>query len=195
MPKLGMEPIRRAALVKAAIAEIGARGSVNVTVARIAGRAGVSSALAHHYFGSKDMILIAAMRQLMSDYAVEVRAGLAQAKTPLDRIDAVIAASLGPQQVDPAIATAWLAFYVEAQRSDTARRLWRVYARRLHSTLVHDLRALVGPVRAPQLAQALAALIDGFYLRLALRDSGPDRHQMVEIVRDTLHRSIGDART
>ena len=36
MPKLGMEPIRRAALVKATIEEIGAHGSLDVTVARIA---------------------------------------------------------------------------------------------------------------------------------------------------------------
>ncbi|MEJ1999680.1 MAG: TetR family transcriptional regulator, partial [Maritimibacter sp.] len=59
MPKLGMEPIRRAALVKSAIAEIGEAGSLDVTVSRIAKRAGVSSALAHHYFGGKEDLLIA----------------------------------------------------------------------------------------------------------------------------------------
>ena len=48
MPKLGMEPIRREALVKATIAEIGAAGSLDVTVSQIARRAGMSSALAHH---------------------------------------------------------------------------------------------------------------------------------------------------
>ena len=48
MPKIGMEPIRRAALVKATIAEIGRAGSLDVTVSQIAKRAGMSSALAHH---------------------------------------------------------------------------------------------------------------------------------------------------
>jgi TetR/AcrR family transcriptional repressor of bet genes len=52
MPKLGMEPIRRAALVSATISEIGRAGSLDVTVSQIARRAGMSSALAHHYFGS-----------------------------------------------------------------------------------------------------------------------------------------------
>lgn len=52
MPKLGMEPIRRRALVKATIAEIGLAGNLDVTVSQIARRAGMSSALAHHYFGS-----------------------------------------------------------------------------------------------------------------------------------------------
>ncbi|WP_295317559.1 TetR family transcriptional regulator, partial [Roseobacter sp.] len=54
MPKLGMEPIRRSALVDATIAEIGVRGSLDVTVGQIARRAGMSTALAHHYFGGKD---------------------------------------------------------------------------------------------------------------------------------------------
>ena len=45
MPKVGMEPIRKAALVKATIVEIGRAGSLDVTVSQIAKRAGMSSAL------------------------------------------------------------------------------------------------------------------------------------------------------
>ena len=66
MPKLGMEPIRRAALVKATIDEIGAVGNLDVTVSNIAKRAGMSSALAHHYFGGKDQIFLAAMRHTLA---------------------------------------------------------------------------------------------------------------------------------
>ena len=50
MPKLGMEPIRKAALVNATIVEVGRTGSLDVTVGQIAKRAGMSTALAHHYF-------------------------------------------------------------------------------------------------------------------------------------------------
>lgn len=50
MPRTGMETERRASLVDATIAEIGRMGSLDVTVSQIARRAGVSSALAHHYF-------------------------------------------------------------------------------------------------------------------------------------------------
>lgn len=69
MPKLGMEPIRKAALVKATILEIGRLRSLDVTVTQIAKRAGMSSALAHHYFGSKDEIFLAAMRHILTIYA------------------------------------------------------------------------------------------------------------------------------
>ena len=73
MPKVGMEPIRRDALVKATIAEIGAAQSLDVTVGQIARRAGMSSALAHHYFGGKDQIFLAAMRYILTEYSAEVR--------------------------------------------------------------------------------------------------------------------------
>ena len=61
-----MEPIRRSALVEATIHEVGARGTLDVTVSQIAKRAGMSSALAHHYFGGKDDIFLAAMRRILS---------------------------------------------------------------------------------------------------------------------------------
>ena len=79
MPKLGMEPIRKDALIKATIVEIGRSGSLDVTVSQIAKRAGMSSALAHHYFGSKEEIFLAAMRHILSLYGAEVRGALAVA--------------------------------------------------------------------------------------------------------------------
>jgi len=92
VPKLGMEPIRRDALVQATIAEIGDAGSLDVTVSRIARRAGVSAALAHHYFGGKEQIFIAAMRHILTVYGRLVRARLAEAEGPRDRLAAIIEA-------------------------------------------------------------------------------------------------------
>jgi TetR/AcrR family transcriptional repressor of bet genes len=51
MPKIGQEPLRRKALVAATVDVIGEAGSLDVTGGQIAIRAGMSSALAHHYFG------------------------------------------------------------------------------------------------------------------------------------------------
>ena len=51
MPRIGMEPLRRKALIAAAIDAIHDRGMGQVTMGEIARRAGVSAALAHNYFG------------------------------------------------------------------------------------------------------------------------------------------------
>lgn len=170
MPKLGMEPIRRAALVKATIAEIGAAGSLDVSVSRIAKRAGMSSALAHHYFGGKNQIFEAAMRQILRDYSTEVRTALAAATNPAGRGHAIIRANFSQSCFDPATVSAWMTFYVQAQTNPDALRLLRTYQRRLRSNLTHALRPLCDDPRG--VADTMAALIDGLYIRAAL--TAPD---------------------
>ena len=98
MPKIGMEPLRRRALIAAAVAAIGEHGSLDVTMSQIAGRAGVSSALAHHYFGAKDDLLRATMRSLLGDLGRELRATLAGATTPRARLSAIVAVNFSAPQ-------------------------------------------------------------------------------------------------
>ncbi|MCI2400754.1 transcriptional regulator BetI [Aliiroseovarius subalbicans] len=189
MPKLGMEPIRRDALVKATISEIGRAGSLDVTVTQIAKRAGVSSALAHHYFGGKDQIFLAAMRHILSVYGAQVRAALSVARTPRARLEAIIGASFEAGNFRPEVISAWLNFYVQAQSVDGARRLLRVYQGRLHANLVHDLRPLVGD-QADLVADNIAAMIDGLYIRHALRDVTPDGQAACDQVLGCLDRML-----
>ena len=171
MPKVGMEPIRRAALVKATIDEIGAVGNLDVTVSNIAKRAGMSSALAHHYFGGKEQIFLAAMQHTLAVYAAEVRGALRAANGHRARLEAVIHASFGSTNFQPQVIAAWLNFYVLAQTSPEAHRLLRIYQRRLHSNLMHDLRPLIG-AGAVAAARRIAGLIDGLYVRQALVRGG-----------------------
>ena len=122
MPKVGMEPLRRRALIDATISAIGERGSLDVTMSDIAGRAGVSSALAHHYFGAKDELLQATMRRLLADLGRDSVRALSSASTPRGRISSVIAVNFSAGQFREETIHAWLAFYVEAQKSTALRR-------------------------------------------------------------------------
>ncbi|MGC4067358.1 MAG: TetR family transcriptional regulator [Polyangiaceae bacterium] len=96
------------------------RGSLDVTVAQIAERAGVSAALAHHYFGGKDGLIHATMRYLLVELVFH---GLRRASTPREQIDAVLRGSFGPEQFHRATVSAWLTFYALAQSSQPAARL------------------------------------------------------------------------
>ncbi|MCX7286306.1 MAG: transcriptional regulator BetI [Rhodobacterales bacterium] len=173
MPKLGMEPIRKEALVKAAIVEIGRTGSLDVTVSQIARRAGMSSALAHHYFGSKEDMFLAAMRHVMTLYGAEVRGALAAAEGPEGRIRAILRASFSPGNFRREAVGAWLTFWVLAQSVPQAKRLLAIYQGRLRSNLVSALRPLAGR-RSDEIAESLGALIDGLYLREVLKSGLPD---------------------
>lgn len=189
MPKLGAEPIRRAALVKATIETVGEAGSLEVTVAQIARRAGMSSALAHHYFGSKEQIFLAAMRSILTLYGAEVRGALATATGPEARLRAIVAGSFGVGSFRREVISAWLNFYVLSQTQPEARRLLHVYQRRLRSNLRHELRPLVG-ARAEAVARGLGALIDGVYIRAALAEGAPDRRYALKIVTEYLEREL-----
>ena len=173
MPKLGMEPIRKAALVKATIVEIGRAGSLDVTVSQIARRAGMSPALAHHYFGSKEEMFLAAMRHIMTLYGAEVRGALAAAEGREGRIRAILRASFSPGNFRREAVGAWLNFWVLAQTVPEAKRLLAVYQGRLRSNLVSSLRPIAG-ARAEGIAESLGALIDGLYLREVLKSGPPD---------------------
>lgn len=195
MPKLGMPPVRRRALIDAAICAIAERGSLDVTMSDIAARAGVSSALAHHYFGAKEALLHASMRHILGLLADELRAGLQGAAPGRERISAIIGASFSDTQFRPEIIAAWLAFYVEAQKNAALRRLFRIYARRLHSDLMSGLLVLLPRREAERAAEGIAALIDGLYIRCALREDAPDAAGAIALVEDYLDVKLANQRT
>lgn len=191
MPKLGMEPIRKEALVKATIVEIGRAGSLDVTVSQIAKRAGMSSALAHHYFGSKEDMFLAAMRHILSLYGAEVRGALAAAEGPQGRIRAILQASFSPSNFRREAVGAWLNFWVLAQTVPEAKRLLAIYQGRLRSNLTEAMRGLAGE-DAPRLADAMGALIDGLYLREVLKTGAPDGKAAVAMALDYLESALRD---
>ena len=189
MPKLGMEPIRKAALVKATIVEIGRAGSLDVTVSQIAKRAGMSSALAHHYFGSKEDMFLAAMRHVLTLYGAEVRGALAAAEGPEARLRAILRASFSPGNFRREAVGAWLNFWVLAQTVPEAKRLLAVYQRRLRSNLLACLRPLAGQ-RAEAVADGLGAMIDGLYLREVLKSGSPDGAAAVQMALNYLNAQL-----
>jgi TetR/AcrR family transcriptional repressor of bet genes len=190
MPRIGMEPLRRKALISAAIEAIHDRGMGQVTMGEIARRAGVSAALAHHYFGGKDQLLLATMRHLLTELGEEIQARLAQARTPQERISAVIRGNFSEKQFRPAVISAWLAFYVQAQTDPEARRLLYVYTRRLESNLVHTLRELTSHEAAVEIAETAAALIDGLWIRRSLASGNPDREGAVRLVEHAVFEAL-----
>ena len=189
MPKLGMEPIRRDALVKATIAEIGAAQSLDVTVGQIARRAGMSSALAHHYFGGTDQIFLAAMRYILTEYSAEVRRELRLAKSPLKRAEAIVRASFDESCFDPATVSAWMTLYASSRTSTETYRLLVVYQGRLRSNLTHALRPISTDPAGD--AETIAALIDGLYLRAALSDGGSSTAASAQAL-SVLHKLLGE---
>ncbi|MEH6403616.1 MAG: transcriptional regulator BetI [Sneathiella sp.] len=168
MPKVGMEDFRRSSLILATLHTIQAKGTIDIRVSDIASHAGVSSGLAHHYFGSKENLILAALRHLLSEFRISVINELSIAKTPREKISAIVSACLNQQQFSQENVTAWLIFYAHAQESPQAQKLLRVYVRRLQSNLRYHLKPMVGD-KSASIAEVVGSLIDGIFIRQALR--------------------------
>jgi len=190
MPRIGMEAHRRRALIDATVETIHARGFQDATMAEIARRAGVSGRLAHHYFGSKAGLLNATMRALLTDLSRETQARMAKAREPRERISAMISASFAPTQFQPALISAWLAFYLQARTEPETRRLLRVYHRRLVSNLAHAFSAVLDGERARHAAEGTAAMIDGLWLQHVFADGPPQPRSAMRRVEDYVERQL-----
>lgn len=76
----------RAALLRAAVDELLARGYADLSTAGVARRAGVSRGAQQHHFASKDELLIEAVRELAARRMAELRDGLAGDAPAAERI-------------------------------------------------------------------------------------------------------------
>jgi TetR/AcrR family transcriptional regulator, transcriptional repressor of bet genes len=194
MPKVGMEPVRRKALVNAALRVIGDHGSLSVTMSEIAREAGVSAALAHHYFGSKEHLLHETIRSLLRQLRNDTVTAMAAAEGPRAKLSALIRVSFQADQFAAETIAAWLAFYADAQRSEETRRFLVIYARRLRSNLLANLRALCAADDAKRIAEGAAAMIDGLYIRQSLRSVPTGIEASIALTEDYLTGQLRMAR-
>ncbi len=171
MLKPDREDGRKSQLIEATVATIADVGYSATTLALIGQRAGVSTGLVAHYFQDKNGLIEATLRSLGRRLARGTAARLRDAATPRARVQAVIDATLAPNEFDRQTSTVWLAFWGEALHSPALRRIQRVYQRRSLSSLVHALQQMLPPEHAKPLAVAAAAMIDGLWLRATLSES------------------------
>lgn len=186
MPKLGMEEIRRRQLIEATIASIHEVGFAESSLSRISAKAGVSTGIVHHYFEDKAELLESTLRALGTALRLCVVRRLNTARTPVERLLAVIDGNIGTEQFTPEGVSAWLAFWAQVPTSPRLARIQHVVISRLRDNLVHPLK-LMGRKDAVEIARVTEALIDGLWLRAALADDGPDSARARRLVLDYLN--------
>ncbi|MBP0579741.1 transcriptional regulator BetI [Labrys sp. LIt4] len=165
--------VRRRQLIEATIVAIAEVGFNATTIAEIARRAEVSTGLVSFYFGDKDGLLEATLRHLARQLSRAAAARMRDAATPRARVQAVIDTMLGRSQFERRIGTVWLAFWGQVPHSPRFARVQRAYHRRIASNLAHALRPILMPEPARALAETIASMIDGLWLRATLAND-PD---------------------
>jgi hypothetical protein len=139
----------------------------------------------------------ATMRHIGHTLGQEQARRLRDAKTPGERITAIMTANLGAEQFRPDTSAVWLSFWARVNHSPRLARIQRINAARLTSNLRHPLRALIpdtvpdkdGEVR--RIALVLSTLIDGLWLRAALENGGVDPKRTLGLALRTLEAELG----
>lgn len=160
--------LRRQQIIDAALEALAEVGIVELTFNEVARRAKISAALIVHYFGDKEALLEAAFRSVarrLNGYAAaKVRLGVG----PRARIEALVEAHLGHSEFVEGTARVWLSFWGQALYAPRLARVQRAHQQRMLSNLRHDLRLLVEASEVSRMAETIAAMIDGVWLRAAM---------------------------
>lgn len=169
MPKVGMKAIRQAQLIKATLTVIDRVGLAEASIAVIAKEAGVSTGIVSHYFGDKNGLLDACMRQILADLYLAVERQRRQVPdTPEAQIRAIIDGNFDLSQVDAPVLKTWLVFWTNSLHQPRLQRLQSINDRRLWSNLTAQFARAMPREQARAAGSSMAAIIDGLWLRMTL---------------------------
>lgn len=186
---------RRSQLLAAAMTTLAETGFGDFTLAEVARRADVSAALVVHYFGDRDQLLEQTFRLLVERVTTLPMHALASFDDPEQRLYAFVRAHLNPDELTSEASRAWLSLWALALYKPALARLQKIHQERMLSNLRHELRSLVQPAEVARIAETIAALIDGFWLRAALASAWkPDPQVPVDWIFAAIDRNLADAR-
>jgi TetR/AcrR family transcriptional regulator, transcriptional repressor of bet genes len=191
--KTSIQKIRRQDLVRAAYRTFLDHGLEGMTMVRIGERAGMSHGIVNYYFKSKAELLDAVVRHANCLIMQEVAARLQRARTPRERLSAIVEGNFRAELFDRATANAWTSFYAAAPRRPAFARLQRAVYRRLRSNLMHDLARLVDRPRAEEIALGISIWIDGLWLRRAMAGEELTAEQAIRAVNAYIDQCLGAA--
>ncbi|ENK2926619.1 transcriptional regulator BetI [Vibrio vulnificus] len=192
MPKVGMLKIRRPQLVRATMTVIDRVGLHGASVSLISQEAGVSSGIINHYFGGKHGLLEETMRDILRQLSCDAtkRLNSLPKQAHMQRINAILDANFVGFQSESKVIKTWLAFWSYSMHDEALKRLQRVNEKRLLSHLKRELKALMSKEQADIVAQGIAALIDGIWLRGALNPEGINADKARIIINDYLEKQL-----
>jgi TetR/AcrR family transcriptional repressor of bet genes len=194
---MGLTPIseiRRRELKQAAFEVLQTEGVHGATLEKVARHAGASKGIVLHYFRNKQQLFSETMRHANALLRDEIVRRLKAARTPAERLWAIVEGNFAPEFFRPSICHAWLSLCAEVPRDGELARVQRVIHARMRSNLVSALVDLVPRDEVEPAALGITTLIDGLWLRAGLRSDGMDGDAALQQMRDYVgHRIPGIA--
>lgn len=188
MPKLGMGPIRREQICRAAAAVIAREGFAGTTMRMVAEEAGVSTGMLNHYFANRADLLTQALvfvsertQNAYSDAIREIPPGI-------ERLNALLDAALSREGPMRETWHVWINAYGEAVRLPQLRHTMEGRLRSWYEIIDYALEGLVPPARKGEIPWSwrLDAVLNGLAIQLLTSEAALDERQ----VRDEIVRTL-----
>ncbi|MEP5760062.1 MAG: transcriptional regulator BetI [Litoreibacter sp.] len=167
MARRRIRDIRNEALIDATISAVSEHGYAMVTMADIAAGADTTAASINYYFGSKEKLMEATMLRLLSILKNALLERYAVAKTPRERLEALIDANFDDRLFTAHQCSVWMQFWSYAPYSPRLSRLHRINRARVQSHVRAELRSLVPEAQRETVRATLQAYMDGVWLEAA----------------------------
>jgi AcrR family transcriptional regulator len=189
---------RRQQMLHAAAELISAKGFGDTRIADVARRSGVSPALVIYYFGSRDRLLIDALRYSDEIFYAAAEKQLIGMSSARAKLEGLVRLTLGPGAVKefPGSWGLWLDTWAQSYRHPEVaggrlelEKRWRD----LISDIVRQGRrdGDIGKVDEPRFAATFSALLDGLSIMVALEDPLVDADAACDIAMNLVDRELG----
>ncbi len=148
MPKLGMGPIRREQICRAAAAVIAREGFAGSTMRMVAEEAGVSTGMLNHYFANRQDLLMQALVFVSERTQARYRRALEGIPPGVERLTALLDSALSsdPEMIETW--RVWIDAFGEAVRLPELRHTIEARMQSAHGIIDEALEG-VAPPRAP----------------------------------------------
>ncbi|PSL22087.1 choline-binding transcriptional repressor BetI [Shimia abyssi] len=167
MGRKRIRDIRHQELIDATILAVHQRGYAVVTMTEIANLAGASAASINYYFGSKEKLMEATMRRLMTMLKEAMLERYSAAETPHERLMAVLDANFADRLYTIEQCSLWVQFWGSAPYVPRLARLHQINRARVTSHFRAELSALLPQSRRETVRIALQSYMDGVWLEAA----------------------------
>lgn len=175
---------RRRTLLEATMDAIHEHGLSNLTLAKIAGEAGLSAGTVNFHFDSKQALLLATLTQIAEEFEERIqRAVDAAGDEPGARLLALMDASVDPEITEPRKTSVWFAFSSEARSRDDYQRICGGREKKIfaltHQLCTEVIRAgkKIDAMNAHAMANAVQGLIDEIWEEILYQGHSYDREE------------------
>jgi AcrR family transcriptional regulator len=197
-PATANNEARRAQMLRAAAELICERGFGETRIADVAKRANASSALVIYYFGTRERLLVDALRYSEQNFYDSAEEMLAEVSSVHDRLSLLVRWTCVPENDGdvPGAWGLWFDLWAQAFRHPEVKQDREELDGRWRNMIVDVVRAGqadgdIGRVNARAFAVTFAALLDGLAIQVALNDPDVDPDTAYTIAMSFAERELG----